>query len=76
MNSTVDGARSPLRAVRTAQGLGLVRTAREAGLDPAHLSRVERGTAGLSVGSLARLAKVLGLRELARLLEPYVGPER
>lgn len=68
--------RPPLRAVREAQGLGLVETAKRADMDPAHLSRVERGVGGLSVASLARLARVLGLKELVRLLEPYAGTER
>ena len=63
--------RPPLRAVREAQGLGLREAARRAGLDPAHLSRVERGEAKLSVDALARLATVLDLRELAKLLAPY-----
>ena len=65
------GTRPPLRAVRLARGLGLRKTAELAGIDPAHLSRVERGRARLSVDSLARLARVLELRELAKLLDPY-----
>jgi transcriptional regulator with XRE-family HTH domain len=40
-------------------------------MDHAQLSRIERGQEGLSLKTLARLAKVLGLRDLARLLEPY-----
>jgi transcriptional regulator with XRE-family HTH domain len=60
-----------LRTVRIAQGLSLKEAARLAKMDPAHLSRVERGEKQLSVDSLARLAKVLGLSELARLLAPY-----
>lgn len=47
-------------------------TARKAGIDPAHLSRVERGERQLSVDALYRLAVVLGLRELAQLLQPYL----
>jgi transcriptional regulator with XRE-family HTH domain len=62
----------PLRAVRQARGLSLRKTATQAGIDPGHLSRVERGQAGLSVEALVRIAGVLGLRELARLLGPYV----
>jgi transcriptional regulator with XRE-family HTH domain len=61
----------PLRAVRIAQGLSLSEAAKRAGMTPAHLSRVERGQKQLSVDSLGRLAEVLGLRELARLLAPY-----
>jgi transcriptional regulator with XRE-family HTH domain len=65
----------PLRAVRQARGLGLRQVAREARIDSAHLSRVERGERTLSVAALLRLARVLELRELVKLLEPYV-PER
>ncbi|MGC2374262.1 MAG: helix-turn-helix transcriptional regulator [Solirubrobacteraceae bacterium] len=69
-------ATPPLRAVREARGFGLRRVAEKAGIDPAHLSRVERGQAGLSVESLQRLAQVLGLRELDRLLSPYIPDDR
>jgi transcriptional regulator with XRE-family HTH domain len=65
--------RPPLRTVREAQGLGLNETARAAGIDPAHLSRIERGRAGLTVPTLARLARVLELRQLERLLAPYLN---
>jgi transcriptional regulator with XRE-family HTH domain len=74
---SVDGltlvAPPPLRSVRIAQGLSLREAARRAHLDPAHLSRVERGERQLSVDALARLAQVLGLTELSRLLQPYQG---
>jgi transcriptional regulator with XRE-family HTH domain len=66
----------PLRAVREARGLGLRAVAARAGLDPAHLSRVERGQSSLSVDALCRLAKVLGLRELDKLLTPYARDDR
>jgi transcriptional regulator with XRE-family HTH domain len=62
----------PLREVREAQGLSVRETARRAGLDPTHLSKVERGQAKLSIESLARLAAVLGLSTLAGLLDQYV----
>ncbi len=57
--------------MRVARGKGLRETARLAGIDPAHLSRVERGERQLSVEALGRLAEVLGLTELAKLLAPY-----
>ncbi len=66
----------PLRAVREARGFGLRCVADKAGIDPAHLSRVERGQAALSVNALRRLAQVLELRELDRLLAPYVRDDR
>ena len=62
---------SVLRGVRLARGRSLRATAREAGLDPAHLSRIERGQAQPSLAALKRLARVLGLNELGNLLEPY-----
>ena len=61
----------PLRTVREAQGLSLREAARRADLSPAHLSRVERGQGALSIEALARLANVLGLRDLSRLLGQY-----
>jgi transcriptional regulator with XRE-family HTH domain len=61
----------PLRAVRVAHGLSLAETARRAGITPSHLSLVERGRRQLSVEALGRLAEVLGLTELAKLLAPY-----
>ena len=61
----------PLRAIRHARGLSLRKVAERAEIDVGHLSRVERGSAGLSVAALARLARVLGLHEFAQMLEPY-----
>jgi transcriptional regulator with XRE-family HTH domain len=67
--------RSTVRALREANGLSLRETARRAEIDPAHLMRVERGEAGLSIDSLQRLARVLGPAQLVKLLEPYTdGP--
>ena len=66
----------PLRAVRQARGLSLRETARRAEIDTSHLSKIERGHRRPTVEQLARLAKVLGLRELDRLLSRYVATER
>jgi transcriptional regulator with XRE-family HTH domain len=66
----------PLRAVRQARGLGLREVARLAEIDPAHLSRVERGERTLSLDALVRLARVLGLRELEQLAAPYTRGDR
>ncbi|MGH3226792.1 MAG: helix-turn-helix domain-containing protein [Streptosporangiaceae bacterium] len=60
--------------MRIAHGLSLRETALRARIDPAHLSRVERGERQLSVDALGRLAEVLGLTELAKLLAPYREP--
>lgn len=56
-----------------ARGWSLRETARKSGMDPGHLSKVERGQAGVSVEQLKRLADVLGLTELSTLLTPYSG---
>lgn len=71
MQSKSTSALSPLRATRKAQGLSLRKVADQAGLDAGHLSRAERGHEGLSVDSLARVARTLGLDDLAVHLEPY-----
>lgn len=63
----------PLRAVRVARGLTLRTVAQRSGIDPGHLSKVERGEKQLSVESLYRLAVVLELRELSQLLKPYIS---
>ncbi len=44
-------------------------------MDPAHLSRIERGLAVPSVPVLRRLAEVLELPELERFLAPYERSE-
>ena len=66
----------PLRQVRVARGLSLRQVARAAAIDIGHLSRVERGEARLSYEALVRVARVLELRELAKLLAPFTGDER
>lgn len=73
-SSSPQTPRPPLRVVREAQGLTLRQVADRAEMDPAQLSRVERGQGSLSIDALARLADVLSLRELGRLLSPYRKP--
>ncbi len=68
-------ATPPLRTVRVARGLSLRTVAQRSGIDPGHLSKVERGEKQLSVEALYRLAVVLELRELSQLLKQYV-PDR
>jgi transcriptional regulator with XRE-family HTH domain len=41
-------------------------------MDMGHLSKLERRRAGVSIEVLYRLARVLGVRELAACLAPYV----
>jgi len=64
-----------LREARTAQGLSLRETAKAADIDPAHLSRVERGLANLSVHKLSQLAGVLGLHDLMAGLQDLASPD-
>ncbi len=52
--------------------MSLRETATAAGIDPGHLSRVERGETGLSLESLHRLAVVLGLDEIEVILRPFL----
>ncbi len=75
MSATAHTQIPPLRAVRHARGRGLREVAARADIDVAQLSRVERGQGGLSVESLHRLAHVLGLGELEKLIAPYVRDE-
>jgi transcriptional regulator with XRE-family HTH domain len=70
-NSLPRRPRPPLRDVRRTKGLGLREVARRANVDPAHLSRIERGQAQPSYSVLYRLARVLGDAELVRALAPY-----
>lgn len=65
----------PLRAVRAAKGLTLRTVAQRSGIDPGHLSKVERGEKQLSIDSLYRLAQALDLHELAQLLRPYIAEQ-
>lgn len=66
---------SPLRATRLAEGWSLRYVADRVPMDTGHLSKLERRQAGVSVDTLARLARVLGLGELASSLAPYVSRE-
>lgn len=73
VNTVVDLRQPPpLRAVRVSRGWTLRQVARESGINPGHLSKVERGEKQLSIESLYRLAVVLELRELSQLLKPYL----
>lgn len=77
VNSGTDRERElPWRSFRENQGLTLRETARQAGMHVSQLSRFERGQADISTERLARLAHVLGLRELDRLLAPYRNDPR
>jgi transcriptional regulator with XRE-family HTH domain len=64
-------ARPPLHGVRVARGLSLREAARRAGIDPGHLSKFERGEERLGIDNLLRLARVLGVEEMVKTLEPY-----
>ncbi|MFJ9628053.1 helix-turn-helix domain-containing protein [Streptomyces sp. NPDC101175] len=58
-----------LRAAREAKGLSLRAAARSSGIDPGHLSKVERGEKQLSIEALYRLATVVNLDDLAAQLK-------
>jgi transcriptional regulator with XRE-family HTH domain len=62
---------SPLQGVRFELGETLRATAREAGIDPGHLARIEKGQAQPTVAVLCRLARVLELKELELCLRPF-----
>lgn len=61
-----------LRVAREAKGLSLRATAQLSGIDPGHLSKVERGEKQLSIEALYRLAVVVDLDELAAQLKPIL----
>jgi transcriptional regulator with XRE-family HTH domain len=63
----------PLRSIREARGQLLADTAIRAGITEGGLSRIERGERLPSLPVLYRLAVVLGLVELERLLRPYAA---
>ena len=62
----------PLRGVRQGLGISVRELSRRTGLDATFLSRVERGEEHLSTRSLEKVARALGLRDLARLIGPWV----
>ncbi|PAN01028.1 hypothetical protein CJI59_13990 [Streptomyces sp. Alain-F2R5] len=66
------GLTPSLRGAREAKGLSLRATAQMSGIDPGHLSKVERGEKQLSVEALYRLAVVVDLDELAAQLRPLL----
>lgn len=62
----------PLRALREQRGWSLRQAAALADMDLSHLSKIERGVAGVSVDALARLAAIYDLTDLATQLKPFV----
>ncbi|MFP5345276.1 MAG: helix-turn-helix domain-containing protein, partial [Gammaproteobacteria bacterium] len=66
-----------LRRLRLTRGLKLADMAYTVGMDPANLSRLERGKQGYSHAVLETIAHVLGLRlsELFREAERVAGAE-
>ena len=61
-----------LRVAREAKGMSLRAAAHLSGIDPGHLSKVERGEKQLSIEALYRLAVVVDLDELASHLKPLL----
>jgi transcriptional regulator with XRE-family HTH domain len=64
-----------LRRLRKARGLSQEKLAAEVDLDMRQLGRIERGESFPSVGSLVRLAEILGA-EPADLLRRDLEPEK
>jgi transcriptional regulator with XRE-family HTH domain len=62
-----------IRKARTDQELSIFDLATQTGMDPGHLSRVERGLAGIGDGYRVAIADALGLR--ADDLFTYEDPE-
>jgi transcriptional regulator with XRE-family HTH domain len=60
-----------LRAVREAQGKGLRATARKAEIDPAYLSRIERGLQRPSLPVLLAILRELDLKDPASVIERF-----
>ncbi|AEW94654.1 MULTISPECIES: helix-turn-helix domain-containing protein [Streptomycetaceae] len=54
-----------IRAIRRAQGMGLRELSRRTGLDRGYLSRLERGLAGASDGTVRRVAAGLDVPQEA-----------
>jgi transcriptional regulator with XRE-family HTH domain len=69
--SAPEQAQPTLKDLRLKRGLSVRELGRRTGIDPTHLSRVERGRAHLSVDALARVAQALGMRGLTRQLAPF-----
>lgn len=61
-----------LRKAREDAGLPQTLTAAAAGLDPSHLSRIERGLTTPTTATLLALAEVLELSDLAVVLRSYM----
>jgi transcriptional regulator with XRE-family HTH domain len=64
-------AATRLRRAREDQGRGLRELSREARIDPGLLSKIERGLVKPSPQVLLRLARVLGLRDVERVLAEF-----
>lgn len=63
-----------LKQIRKQRGLKARAVARQAELSPGFLSRLEQGKVGMSVGTLRKLADVLGV-EPGALMQPVEGEQ-
>lgn len=63
--------RNQLRLLRLKKGLSQARLAEIIGTTQAHIARIESGRCDVQVGTLARLAKALGLRPI-RVIEAFL----
>jgi transcriptional regulator with XRE-family HTH domain len=71
---TTQSSQDRLRATREAQGKSLRQLSRETGIDPANLSRIERGLQRPSLEALVRIGQALGLRNLVDTIGLFVEP--
>lgn len=62
---------STLRSIRQANGESLEHAAARIGVNPTHLSRIERGQVAPSLPLFQRIARAYGLRRLASMVEPF-----
>ncbi len=53
---------SPLRDYRKKHGITMAALAAQVGMDEAHLSKLERGLAGVGVHKLVKLTQITGLK--------------
>lgn len=72
MHTETSSTAARLRRTREAQGRSLRSVAREAGVDPSNLSRIERGVQQPSLDALVRIGRALHLTNLVDTIGLFV----